>query len=301
MSWFRYYKDESSASYSYPFNRRKIKRFKPKDDILKDSWLFVDVSNYSIGLKSSSSFQEESDPYSYLVVYQDLIGNNSFTPVKTVIVGNLLYFQAAEDHVAESFTRLNYVVYYNTPNIRTIYSYDEDFVLDATYGQSEFLSSADDVNDNLFNIDLGYQGYYNFSFDGSGWSNGTTKQNGSSALLTFSGPSIRLFGNTSPKGKSFRYKIIPVDLDTENLAVYNEYVVDTYSSSFVKDQLLIQQTNLSYKDYRLEIYVIDSINSKSSNVDVSLSSYSFSYNVYAILDEEEYDSSISFFLIGGAR
>jgi hypothetical protein len=92
-----------------------------------------------------------------------------------------------------------------------------------------------------------------------------------------------------------------VDLDTENLAVYNEYVVDTYSSSFVKDQLLIQQTNLSYKDYRLEIYVIDSINSKSSNVDVSLSSYSFSYNVYAILDEEEYDSSISFFLIGGAR
>ena len=77
MTWFRYLPvtanpsiPNQDTSYVYPILRRKINIPILKQDVEKDNWLFVDISDVSIDKFISSSLQEEIKQNSYIVVYE---------------------------------------------------------------------------------------------------------------------------------------------------------------------------------------------------------------------------------------
>ena len=76
MAWFRYY--DLDGNYVYPNLRKKITFPIAKENITKDSWLFIDVENLDVDIyyslnKEGSIFTKtaSTDPDSYLVVYED--------------------------------------------------------------------------------------------------------------------------------------------------------------------------------------------------------------------------------------
>lgn len=134
MGWFKYLKETEQISssvqnlnYSYPLCKRDIINFIASDNLEKDSWLFVDIQNFNVNKYSDSSLATQNDDYSYIVIYEK---NSVFTPVKTVIKNNLLYFQAAEDHTANEFVSGQYSLYYHTPNLRKLNQVNNGGVVD---------------------------------------------------------------------------------------------------------------------------------------------------------------------------
>ena len=128
MAWFKYFKSDEiinsatpNYNYSYPYCKRGIAKFTPRDTLSVGFWLFANIKDLNINTYKSSTLQTLQDANSYIVVYEK---GTVLTPVKTVIEGDYIYFQTAEEHPVATEIQGSYFIYYATPNLRKINEVD---------------------------------------------------------------------------------------------------------------------------------------------------------------------------------
>jgi hypothetical protein len=311
MAWFRYY--DLDGNYIYPNLRKKIIFPIAKETLAKDSWIFIDVENLDIDIyyslnKEGSVFTKtaSTDPDSYLVVYEDKSSENyDSTPVISQIVGNLLYFKAAENHSKDIEINKQYSLYYKTPNLKLIKKRTQDNQYQACEeAQSEFVSSEEEVNVSSYVRDLTSDNYYNLSFvnSESNWDSGVSKNSGASLIGTFTVPNIKIYCDKGPDYGKFKIRITAYgsDQDIDNKVVLDWQDVDLYSQSKSTDALVFSKTDLSYKNYVFEIVSNHEKNILSSDGKMNIKKYSFSLNNYLSLNKEEVSSSLLGRIVTGA-
>ena len=102
MAWFKYVKYGEtlpSTNYKYPSVKREIIFPKPKQDIKKDDWIYIQLNELKIDKFVNNLAIEESDESSYLVIYEEVSQDGQeFSFVESKIIDDILYFRAAEDH-----------------------------------------------------------------------------------------------------------------------------------------------------------------------------------------------------------
>lgn len=128
MAWFKYFKSDQNINsatpnynYSYPYCKRSISKFTPRDTLATGFWLFANIKDLNINIYKSPTLQTLEDANSYVVVYEKGVTS---IPVKTVIDGDYIYFQTAEEHIAGDEIVGAYAIYYSTPNVRKINEVD---------------------------------------------------------------------------------------------------------------------------------------------------------------------------------
>jgi len=311
MVWFKYLKDnempgstEPNTSYSYPLSKRIINKFTPKDTLPAGSWLFVDVSDTNINKHYSQSLALEENDSSYLVVYENQSIDDSYIVVKSVINNNILFFQTAVQHLALEEISSNYVIYYNTTNLRKVNSVENADVMDyqININNAPFYINYSEVDLTTIDILPTSSYYYGFSFF-QGWVNGFSSMVGAKLYARFTGPNFYLYGNLGPNCGKFRYKII--GLADERYPQSSEEVswqiVDCFSSENKDNELLLEITGMKYREYQLQLEIINDKNVLSTGNDVALKSYSFTYNTYNSYEKELISPSAVFVSIGGIR
>lgn len=312
MVWFRYLKSTQSLgisspneNYSYPYLKRAIKKFTPKDTLPVGTWLFFDVSDLGIDNYLSSTLDVTIDSSSYLVVYEHPTNENDYTPVKTVVHNNILYFQTAATHTANQEISKQYCIYYKTPNLRYVKPVNNGGRNDYQVTSSALASydvDFSEVNTGSYSVNLESTSFYNFSFV-SGWSDGMSTDQSAKLYLTFSGPSIYLYGSKGPSYGKLKLRIIGLpnsEYPTNNVDV-DWIEVDCYQTSNQDNVLIYSKNNLSYRDYNLELQISNSKNILASSNSIKISSYSFSYNPYLEVETELITDSVAYVKIGGIR
>ena len=98
MTWFKYFKQGESTTYSYPLVKRTINKFTPNDKILKNTWLFIDVTDLEIEKYYNSSLNLLDDHSSYLVVYETIGSESGMVPVNNIINNNHRCFNIVKGH-----------------------------------------------------------------------------------------------------------------------------------------------------------------------------------------------------------
>jgi|GEM_PF-1885446 len=298
MAWFRY-KDLDSEDV-YPNLRRRINFPIPKENILKDSWLFVDVSGLNIDMFSTLVLSnnvyvksENSEPDSYIVVYEDNLHDNYFfTPVITQLVGTILYFKAAEDHNKDSGINKGYSLYYKTNNLKLIKKNSTSVYQNSEESLAQFLSSEEDVDIASYIRSPNLGGHYNMSFMNAGvdWDDGISQNTGASLIGTFTGPNFNLYCN---KDSSYgKFKIRFLSYDEENKVVLDWQEIDLYSQILQVDSLVFSKTDLLYKKYVFEIVANYEKNILSSNGRINIKNYKFTLDNSLSLQKEEISSSL---------
>lgn len=128
MTWFKYFKSDQTINsatpnynYSYPYLKRSIAKFTPRDTLSVGFWLFANIKDLNINTYKNSTLQTLEDTNSYVVVYEK---GATFIPVKTVIDGDYIYFQTAEEHIVATEIQGSYFIYYSTPNLRKLNEVD---------------------------------------------------------------------------------------------------------------------------------------------------------------------------------
>jgi len=128
MAWFKYFKSTeninsttANTAYSYPYCKRFIGRFTPRDTISSGTWIFANISDININTYKDTSLEDQTDETSYIVTYEK--GDNVY-PVETVIEGDYIYFKTYEIHTAAEEIVGQYAAYYNTPNLRKLNEVD---------------------------------------------------------------------------------------------------------------------------------------------------------------------------------
>jgi len=305
MTWFKYFKQGESTTYSYPLIKRTINKFTPKDKILKDTWLFIDVTDLEIEKYYNSSLNLLDDHSSYLVVYESIESDSEMIPVSNVINNNTLYFQAAEDHEAGIETISQYSIYYKTPNLRYIKLLDSENYQVTSAGEAEFNSLSTEVDITDYDVVVGSESSYNISFINPNldWNNGLSSNPGSKLYLTFSGPSIQIYGNKGPDYGKFKFKLTGLqNTEFPNMSLELDWtIVDCYNSTSQENVIVYENNDLNDRDYNLELQIIADKNIISSGNNIKISSYSFSYNLYLTINKEEISDQAVFVSIGGIR
>lgn len=311
MAWLKYLKDSETpgtttpnTSYSYPLCKRLINKFTPKDTLPVGSWLFVDVNDININKHYGASLLLEEDHSSYLVVYENQSTDNSYTAVKCIINNGILFFQTAVEHLALEQISNNYVIYYNTTNLRKV-----NLVQNANLVDYQINANNAPYNINYSEVDLttieilpSSSYYYGFSYL-NGWASGFTSMIGAKLYATFTGPNLYLYGNSGPNFGKFRYKIIglPNKDYLQSSEEVSWQVIDCFSSENKDNQLLLEITNLRYRDYQLQLEVINDKNNLSTGNNVNIKSYSFTYNTYNAYEKELIDPSAVFVSSGSIK
>lgn len=303
---------EKNTNYSYPNVRRKLSRFIPSDLIGTGTWLSVNLNSMNLDTYADQNLQDTYDESSYLLVYQSDEYGLDLLPTKSLIHDGVLYFQAAATHLPGVPTYGEYYLYYHTPNIRYVEGYqngpeifDDPFdyrIVDPE--DAPYVVDIDDVDDLTYEVTLDSDSSYNFSFvnSQSDWTQGQTKLPGAKLYLTFTGPSISIYGS---KGPDFgKVKITLTGLSnqaTPNTEVEEkDIIVDCYSQTFEQNVLLFSRTSqdLSYRDYTLELVVIPEKNQLSTGNRFKVSSYRFNYNIYSQFESEEINKDLTLFSSG---
>lgn len=305
MTWFKYFKQGESTTYSYPLIKRTINKFTPNDKILKDTWLFIDVTDLEIQKYYNSSLNLLDDNSSYLVVYETIGSDSGMVPVNNIINNNTLYFQAAEDHEADIETISQYSIYYKTPNLRYIKLLNSENYQVTSAEQAQFNSLFTEVDITDYDVVAGSESSYNFSFINANldWNNGLSSNPGSKLYLTFSGPSIQIYGNKGPDYGKFKLKLTGLqNTEFPNMSLELDWtVVDCYNTTLQENVILYENNDLNHRDYNLELQTITDKNIISSGNNIKISSYSFSYNLYLTIDKEQISDQAVFVSIGGIR
>ena len=305
MVWFNYYKDISSVNSSAPIAKRQISKFAPKDTIPKGSWLYVDVKNLNINKKLSSTLEYVEDDDSYVIVYENENNTGDFTPVKTVIYGNSLYFQTAEEHIANQVTSNRYSLYYMTPGIRYLQKSEQSgitkYYLSTTTNSLTYVQ-ASEIEEFRYNVALSSSSYYNFSFinSNSNWNNGSTNIAGSKAYAIFSGPYFNLSYIKSSDAGRFLIELEAIDRNYQLSLSRKSYIIDCYGLSNDQVESSFELKDLNEIDYKATITVLNEPNIKSSGNYVRLKGYSFIYNAYIYLGNEMIKDDISTIQIGAS-
>ena len=309
MAWFKYY--DFDGNYIYPNLRKKINFSELKENISKDSWIFLNVKDLDIDIyyqlnKTSSEFTQTPtvDQDSYLVVYEDRSSEVfEFTPVKTHIVNDILYFKAAEDHVKNMEIKKQYSLYYKTPGLKSIKKRTQDsFYQSCEETEAEFITSEEDVNTSADIRNINSNNYYNLSFinNESNWNAGVSKNTGASLMGTFTGPNIKIYCDKGPDYGKFKMRIISYDENANNEIVLDWQEIDLYNQIKEENILVFSKTNLLFKNYFFEIISNYEKNILSSDGKINIKSYSFSLNNYLTLEKEEISSSLLGRVVTGA-
>lgn len=302
MTWFRYLPVTASpsipnqdTSYVYPILRRKINIPALKQDIEKDNWLFVDISNLSIDKFINSSLQEEVKQNSYIVVYESKSSDDyNFIPVKSHIVGNRIYFQAAVDHEKDTQIENQYSLYYKTDDIKKIKKVNngvyEDYI-SCSGEQAEFITQSSDVDETSFDVNSNTSAFYSFSYLNieTDWEEGFSKNPGAKLIGTFTGPLFELFCNKGPDLGKFRLRIISLSSDAtpQDIVEIDWQEIDLFNENKKENILVFSTDDLYYKDYIFEIKADYEKNSLSKDGKIEVDHYSYAFNVYAKIDKEE--------------
>lgn len=290
MSWFKYLKDVSSSNFYSPPVKRKLKRISPVDDIPEGTWLYVNVENLNLNKKLDLDLSTTDDSNSYIVVYEDEVSENYYKPVKTQIVGNRLFFAAAEDHARNEIISHTYIVYYMANGIKGLSSNVSNGATSYYLDPSELAETyvaTDDVEDFEYIIEPGSNSYYNFSFINSSdtWRNASSSQEGAVFHVIFSGPTLSLNGYKGPNGGKINVSVTPIDPNA-SISDSREYVVDCYSQGVQENVELFRTSSLKSQDYKASFTISSSSNINSSGTYIKINSYSFNYNGYFTIGEE---------------
>lgn len=293
MAWFKYKNLENLDV--YPNLRRKINFPVPKENILKNSWLFVDVKNLEIDtfstliLKDNLYIKEEkSEPDSYIVVYEDNSNNNYFfTPVISQLVGTILYFKAAENHNKDLNLNKSYSLYYKTFNLKLIKKISTSVYQNCEESLSQFLSSEEDVDIASYVRSPSLGGHYEMSFINMNkdWDNGISKNIGSSVIGTFTGPNFKLYCDKGPNYGKLKIRFLSYTDDNKIALDWQD--IDLYNQSSQLETLVFSKTNFEYKKYVFEIVGNYEKNILSSDGKINIKNYKFTLDNSLYLEKEE--------------
>lgn len=304
MAWFKYLKTHTSTGYSYPYTKRDMDKFTPKDTIPAGMWLMADISGLDIDVYYDGNLIKQYDESGYLVVYENLLGTDlsTSTPVECVIHNEMLYFRAAEEHLANTEIANNYVLYYNTPNVRYVKEISTDNYEIVSSVIAPYAATFSNVDTTPFDVTLTSGTYHNFSFinQSEDWNNGLTSRPGAKAYLTFSGPSIDLYAATNRNSGTFRFKITSLgNTATPYSFVEQDWTtIDLYSLEEQENVLVFSNDNFSQSELTMEIEVLSERNTLSSGNQVRLNYYSFSVNPYITINSEVLFELAQFVTVG---
>jgi len=309
MSWFKYL--DLDGKDAYPNLKKKITFPTPKESIAKNDWLFADITDLNIDtfytLTQTNAIFEKSEsiePDSYLVVYEDVsVIGTEFVPVITQIVGNLLYFKAAEDHPKDININKQYSLYYKTPNLKLIKKVSTNYQA-CQESEAEFVSSEEDVNPSSYVRNLTSTTHYALSFVNTelNWKEGVSISSGASLIGTFTGPNLFIYSDKGPDYGKFKLRITSYGEDTEvnNKVELDWTYVDLYSQTKTSESLVFSKTNLSYKTYVFELVSDFEKNLLSSDGKINIKKYTFSLDNSLTLEKEEISSTLLARVITGA-
>lgn len=299
----------------------------PRDYIYKNQWLFVDLGNNEINKIYNQSSIKQNENHSYLVIYEyenlDPYSLSSTpSPAKTTIINNILYFQAVKDHKADSVMDGKYVLYYAddyikyihaTPyveNNKTKYSYiksSEQKSIEYDNSQNSpklYDATPSDVNLYQNSLTSKSEGYYKIAFfnDGIDWKDSVSQKAGAKLIANFSGPQIKIYAKVGPSYGKIKFRIVSRQespTDVEEVSVDStEY--DCFSL-LDEESVIFAKTNLEYKDYNLEIEVLEDKNPLSNSNKFEISKITFLKNMYITLNEQEISNTLVFVSLGGIK
>jgi len=299
----------------------------PRDYIYKNDWLFVGLGNNEINKIFDQSSIKQDQNHSYVVIYEypnsdQTILSSTPTPTKSKIVDNIIYFQAVKNHEIDTQLDGKYSIYYGQDYLKYIHATPYTEVGKQKYSYIELPEETSKSYDNsqsiprLYDatpssIDL-YQtnlssksnGYYKLAFfnDGIDWKDSISQKIGAKAVANFSGPNIKLHAKTGPSYGKVKIRIISrqeKSSDTETVVVdWTE--IDCFSLN-EQESVIYTKTNLEYKDYNIEIEVLEDKNILSTGNIVSISKITFLKNMYIELGQQELSTELVFTSIGGIR
>lgn len=299
----------------------------PRDYIYKNDWLFVNVGNNEINkIYNQSSFKQDQN-HSYLVVYEydgldPTLLSSTPSPVKTTIIDNILYFQAAKDHKEEYQMDGRYSLYYGQDYIKYIHATPYVQNNKTKYAYIAIPNSLAEQYDNTPNAPMLYdatpsnvnlyqtvlteksKGYYTIAFfnDGIDWKDSVSQKPGAKVLANFSGPNIKISSIVGPSNGKIKIRIISKQeksTDVEKIAVdWTE--IDCFSLT-EQEAVIFSKTNLEYKDYNLEIEVLEDKNALSTGKSFHLKKISFLKNMYIDIGEQQINDTLVFTSLGGIR
>lgn len=312
MIWFKYLKSnqgtnstEENTNYSYPQVKRKIERFKPSIDLSQGSWLSVDVAELGIDSYLTDKLEEAIDDTSYIVVYENTLRVDDFTPVVTKIYDNVVYFKAAEDHESGVFIKKEYSLYYKTPGLQNINLVTNGQTTSYKISDSNNPYNPGAITENVtaYTVNVGDSGYYNFSFINPGvdWQNGQSNEKGSKVYINFLGPKITVNGSKGPSYGKLFYRIKPVNpKESVYIVVDDYYVVDCYSSNELSNTELFSVSNLEKEEYVLEIAVSGDGHTNATGSKVKLSNFVFNFDLDLEISKEYLSTNINFVTLNPA-
>jgi len=312
MAWFKYLKSTenvnastANTAYSYPYCKRFIGRFTPRDTINSGTWIFANRLDININTYKDTSLEDQTDETSYIVTYEK--GDNVY-PVETIIEGDYIHFKTYELHTAAEEITGEYAVYYNTPNLRKINTVNNGgttgYRVDSV--SNPFYASYSSVNTGQYLVGLDSDSSYNFSFINSmtDWDNGLSSKPASKLYMNFTGPNFTLYGAKGPNYGKFRIKFTALsdNVNTTNSLALDWQTIDSFARTYSDNQQLFAKTDFEERDYFVEIETLYDKNVLSNGNNIKITSYSFSYNLYLkIKNELVNQSNNSFTVIGGIR
>lgn len=303
MSWFKYLKATENinsttvnSNYSYPYCKRIIDTFIPRDTLSTDTWIFVNIKDLNINIYKDSIGQSQIDTTSYIVIYEY---NDTFTPVKTIIDGNYLYFTTAQNHAAGAQPEGRYCLYYSTPNIRKINKVNNGGTNDyqiSSLSLSEYsplqpyYAYESQVNVGDYLVGLNSNSSYNFSFINSmsDWKTGETSRPGSKVYINFTGPKFYLYGSKGLDHGKFKIKFTALqDNNNSDTSVAVDWqIIDCYSNNNQANTILYQKEDFEEREYIVEVEALYDKNTMSTGNKIKFSSFSFSYNLHLRISSE---------------
>lgn len=302
MPWFRYLpataaptQTTQDQNYIYPLLRRKIQFPAPKQNIPKDSWVFVDVDGLKIDDYIDDSLLTQKEQNSYLVVYESKsIDDFNFVAVKSHIVNNRLFFKTAEAHLVDTEIEKQYALYYKTDDLKSIRKVQnaqyEDYI-SCQPNEAEFITTANEVDQTFFDVYPSTDEVYSFSFSNSNvdWKDGLSISPGAKVIGTFTGPFFELYCNKGPDYGKFKIRFIALSNDATPVSIIEQdwFTIDLFDSSEKINQLVYSKNNFYYKNYIFEIISDFEKNDLSGNGKIKLDHYSFGYDPDCDMSSEE--------------
>jgi len=290
MAWFKYIKYGEtlpSTNYKYPLVKKEITFPKPKQDIVKDTWIYINLNDLKIDKFINNLAVEESDSSSYLVIYEDTSQDGeNFTFVESEIINGILYFRTAEIHKKDIELTKQYSLYYKTKKIKNLKQVTNNSNIqyqEVDAEDSDYPISVQVETNYLTTVSVSEVKNYGFSFlnQNIDWIDGESKQPNAKVVGLFTGPTLKISCNTGPNFGIFKISITRMSDDATPGAekVVESYLVDCYSSSF-DEKVVYMNVDLDYKEYMFEIESNFQKNPLSSDGKIKITSFSYLYNPF---------------------
>lgn len=334
MSWFKFLKntfDIYAATPTIEYIKAPVRRRVVIDDLKEDidsgEIIYVDLGSKSINKYYDNSLSEQFSHDSYIVVYEDSVYEKYGIAVKSKVVDNIIYFQAAEQHLKNVKTSKYYSIYYGLKNIKYLQQLDTTYLKQFETLQEGIELKAyrqvDDVENVEFTqgayLDLDIANLQDYTYEatetssknfklslnnnGIDWKDNVSTKIGAKAMGIFDGPGFEIHGSKGSNYGKFRIRILSLDEDnniSKNISLdWTE--VDCYNSSLNDAAILFSKSDLEYNRYIFEIETIADKNTMSKSNQVKIDKYMFSPNYKLTYEKEEFNPDLSFIRIGGIR